>query len=80
VAWNQLAEQCNQYLTKGRKAYVEGRLHSNTWEGQDGKTHSTNEIIANRIIFLDRPSAGGPAGPEAEPGAEPGVDPGDLPF
>ncbi|MSQ40975.1 MAG: single-stranded DNA-binding protein [Dehalococcoidia bacterium] len=76
VAWNQLAEQCNQYLTKGRLAYVEGRLHSNTWEGQDGKTHSSNEIVANQIIFLDRPSTGGPA----EPGAEPGMDPGDLPF
>ena len=80
VAWNQLAEQCNQYLTKGRRAYVEGRLHSNTWEGQDGKSRFSNEIIANRIIFLDRPSAGAPTEPEAEPGAEPGVDPGDLPF
>ena len=76
VAWNQLAELCNQYLTKGRRAYVEGRLHSRSWEGQDGKTHFVNEIIANQVIFLDRAQAS--AG--AEPAGEPDVDPGDLPF
>ena len=54
VAWNQLAEQCNQYLAKGRRAYVEGRLRSRTWEGQDGQTRFRNEIIANRVLFLDR--------------------------
>ena len=53
VAWNKLAEQCNQYLNKGRRAYVEGRLHSNTWEGQDGQTRFSNEIIANQVVFLD---------------------------
>src|SRR3989304_318088 len=46
VAWNQLAELCNQYLAKGRKAYVEGRLHSHTWEGPDGQTRFRNEIVA----------------------------------
>jgi single-strand DNA-binding protein len=54
VAWNQLAEQCNQYLAKGRRAYVEGRLRSREWEGQDGRTRFRNEIIANRVLFLDR--------------------------
>ncbi len=54
VAWNQLAEQCNQFLTKGRRAYVEGRLRSRQWEGQDGHTRFINEIIANRVLFLDR--------------------------
>lgn len=55
VTWNQLAEQCNQYLAKGRRAYVEGRLHSDQWEGNDGQTRFKNEIIANRVMFLDRP-------------------------
>ena len=58
VAWSKLAEQCNQYLNKGRRAYVEGRLHSNTWEGQDGQTRFNNEIIANQVVFLD-PAQGG---------------------
>ena len=46
VTWNQLAETCNQYLTKGRRVYVEGRLKSDTWTGQDGQTRFTNEINA----------------------------------
>ncbi|MBF8266988.1 MAG: ssb [Dehalococcoidia bacterium] len=81
VAWNQLAELCNQYLSKGRRAYVEGRLHSNTWEGQDGKTRFRNEIVAERVLFLDRASAG-PSTTEGEgTGAAPEpVQVEDLPF
>lgn len=54
VAWNKLAEQCNQFLAKGRLVYAEGRLHTRTWEGQDGQQHSRIEVIANKVIFLDR--------------------------
>lgn len=93
VTWNQLAEQVNQYLSKGRRAYVEGRLHTNTWQGQDGVTRSRNEIIADKVLFLDRQpqdggSAGGSMGGSAESegaGAESGgpgspMEPEDLPF
>lgn len=58
VAWNNLAEQVNQYLSKGRRAYVEGRLHSHSFQGNDGQTRFRNEIIANRVLFLDRPGSG----------------------
>ncbi len=54
VAWNRLAEQCNQFLAKGRLVYAEGRVRTRTWEDQDGQKHSRPEIIANRVIFLDR--------------------------
>jgi len=54
VAWNRLAENCNQYLTKGQRVYAEGRLHTRSWEGQDGQKHSRTEVIANRVLFLDR--------------------------
>lgn len=57
VAWNKLAEQCNQFLTKGRLVYVEGRLQTRTWESQDGQKRSRTEIVANRVIFLDRREA-----------------------
>ena len=57
VAWNQLGEQCNQYLSKGRRAYVEGRIQSHSWEGQDGKTRFRNEIVAEKVLFLDRPTS-----------------------
>jgi len=54
VAWNRLAENCNQFLTKGQRVYAEGRLHTRTWEGQDGQRRSRAEIVANRVLFLDR--------------------------
>ncbi len=61
VAWNRLAEQCNQYLTKGRRVYAEGRLKSDTWVGNDGQTRFRNEINASAVVFLD--SAGERSGP-----------------
>ena len=54
VTWNKLAEQCNQFLAKGRLVYAEGRIHTRTWESQDGQQHSRTEVIANKVIFLDR--------------------------
>ena len=54
VAWNKLAENCNQFLVKGRQVFVEGRLQTRTWEGQDGQKHYRTEIIANRVLFLGK--------------------------
>ena len=54
VAWSRLAEQCNQFLTKGQRIYAEGRLRTRTWEGQDGQRYHRSEIVANRVLFLDR--------------------------
>jgi single-strand DNA-binding protein len=53
VAWNKLAEICGQYLTKGRKVYVEGRLQTRKWAGQDGAERQTTEVIINDMIILD---------------------------
>jgi single-strand DNA-binding protein len=80
VAWNRLAEQCNQFLTKGKLVYAEGRLHTHSWEGQDGQTHSKMEIIANRVIFLDRKGTGAPADEKAEDTGAAEMEPEDLPF
>ena len=85
VAWGRLAEQCNQFLTKGRLVYVEGRLRMRTWEGQDGQRRARNEIVADRVKFLDRQPAtlaveNKPEG-KTEEGAAPGdIEPDDLPF
>ncbi len=54
VAWNKLAETCNAGLNKGGRAYVEGRLRTRTWEGQDGQKRTQVEIVAERILFIDR--------------------------
>lgn len=80
VSWNRLAENCNQFLTKGQRAYVEGRLRTRSWDGQDGQRHSRIEIIANRILFLDRKPGGAMPEGTAESGAEEEMDTGDIPF
>ena len=82
VAWNKLAEQCNQFLSKGRLVYAEGRLHTRTWESQDGQKHSRSEIVANRVVFLDR-QASAPLPEEKEDreeGGEGELEPEDIPF
>ena len=79
VAWGKLAEQCNQFLTKGRLVYVEGRLRSHTWESQDGQRHHRNEIVANRVSFLDRQSVAALPEEKASEGADE-VEPEELPF
>lgn len=90
VAWNRLAEQCNQFLTKGRLVYAEGRLRTRSWEGQDGQRRFRNEIVADKVTFLDRQAVAplpeeraeeAEAG-EAEAGAaEAGaLEPEDIPF
>jgi single-strand DNA-binding protein len=52
VAWDKLAETCNQYLHKGSKVYIEGRLQTRSWE-QDGQKRYKTEIIAYEMIMLD---------------------------
>ena len=54
ITWNKLAETCNQFLAKGKRAYVEGRLQTRTWDGPDGQKHYRVEIVANTVLFLDR--------------------------
>ncbi len=67
VAWGKLAEICQQYLGKGRKIYVEGRLQTRDWEGQDGVKRYRTEIVAENMIMLDRAPEGGAARPEGRP-------------
>ena len=56
VAWDRLAEACAEYLQKGSRIYLEGRLQIRTWKGDDGQTRYVTEIVARQVIFLDRPS------------------------
>lgn len=60
VAWGNLAEICNQYLTKGRRVYVEGELRTYGWEEPNGKKHFRTELVANEMIMLGpRPMSSG---------------------
>jgi single-strand DNA-binding protein len=61
VSWGNLAEICNQYLSKGRRVYVEGELRTRGWEHPDGKKHFRTELVANEMIMLGpRPAGNGP--------------------
>jgi single-strand DNA-binding protein len=53
VCWQKLAELCAQLLSKGRKVFVEGRLQTRRWTGQDGNERQTTEIVISDMIILD---------------------------
>ena len=52
VVWSKLAEICNQYLTKGRLIFIEGRLQTRDWEDKDGNKRRTTEIVASDMKML----------------------------
>jgi single-strand DNA-binding protein len=74
VAWNKLAEVCNNYLTKGARLYIEGRLQTRSWQDKEtGQERSTIEVIATELIMLEGRKAA-PAeslDPEEEPKTAP---------
>lgn len=59
VVWGKQAENCRDYLSKGRQVYIEGRLQTRKWEDKQGQTRYTTEIVADRVLFLG-------AGPNSE--------------
>jgi len=59
VAWNKLAELCSQLLSKGIKVYIEGRLSTRSWTGQDGVQRKTTEIVVSDMIILTPKGAAG---------------------
>ena len=61
IAWRKLAEICSKYLHKGSKVYIEGRLQTTDWTGQDGVKRYRTEIVADNMIMLD--NKGGMPGP-----------------
>lgn len=70
VAWGKLAEICGQYLSKGRQVYIEGRLQTRDWQGQDGVKRYRTEIVAENMIMLGSKPAGGSFAPATPAGRE----------
>ena len=64
VVWGDMAERISQYITKGKQVYVEGRLQTRSWDGNDGQKHYMTEVIANTVQLLERrePGQGGGGG------------------
>lgn len=59
VAWNKLAEICSQLLFKGRKAYVEGRLQTRSWQTPDGADKQITEVVIEEMIAFGEGKGGG---------------------
>lgn len=72
VAWNKLAELCSQFLVKGSKVFVEGRLATRSWQAQDGTQRNRTEIVISDMILLGERKNGAVAETEGEkaPGEE----------
>jgi single-strand DNA-binding protein len=72
TAWEKTGELVQQYLTKGRRCLVQGRLRQDSWDDKDtGKKRSKVEVVANDVTFLDGPSndnGGGASAPAAPAG------------
>ena len=79
TAWRKQAESCNQFLTKGKLVYVEGSLRTRTWDGKDGQKHTSLEVNADRVLFIDKQGAV-PLPPDAGPAIEGDIEPEDIPF
>ena len=90
VVWSKLAEICNQYLTKGRLVFIEGRLQTRDWEDKDGNKRRTTEIVATDMKMLGGRREEAPVGQtvaaETESGSESsndmevGITDDDIPF
>jgi single-strand DNA-binding protein len=63
VAWDKLAEICNQYLNKGSKVYVEGRLQTRKWQDKEGNDRYTTEVVLSDMLMLDGKNSNGENAP-----------------
>lgn len=68
IAWQKLAEICGEYLSKGSRVYIEGKLQTRSWE-KDGQKHYTTEIVAREMKMLSPRAAGGSGGEFSGSGA-----------
>jgi len=82
-AWGKLGETCNQYLSKGKQVYLEGRIKSRTYQAQNGETRVSLDVSCSEIQFLGGGQGQGQQGQGQQgQGQEPaaGQDLDDLPF
>ena len=87
VVWGRQAENCAQYLKKGRTAFIEGRLQTRKWQDREGNDRYTTEIVADRVQFVGGSGGGSGGGAGASGGGDFGIEPpppsagdDDIPF
>jgi len=75
VAWGRLAEVCGEFLTKGGRAYAEGRLQTRKYEDREGNEHTVNEVVVRQLRLLGGPRNGnGETGHDARSAQNPDAD------
>jgi single-strand DNA-binding protein len=79
VVWGKLAELCGEYLSKGRQAYIEGRLQTREWTNKEGAKQYTTEVVANQVVFLSGGERGQGRGASRQGGGAPADDMGPPP-
>jgi single-strand DNA-binding protein len=82
VVWGKQAENCAQYLKKGRSVYIEGRIQTREWVNKEGQKQYTTEVVANQVQFLGGRGEGSSGEPKSEPASAPSSSPADddIPF
>ncbi len=70
VVWGKLASFCGEYLRKGRRIYVEGRIETRSYEDRERQQRTITEIIANQIVLLDSKGSGGGGGGAMDEGRQ----------
>ena len=85
VCWRRLAEIAGEYLRKGSRIYIEGKIRTRSWEGQDGKKNYRTEIMVDDLMMLDSKGSGGGGGGQYGGGVSSGFEPDqisddDIPF
>ena len=79
VAFNRLAEIMGEYLKKGSKVYIEGKLQTRKWQDQSGADRYTTEIVTNEMQMLDSQGSGRPAQSQSQPAHPDNMDD-DIPY
>lgn len=79
VSWQRLAEICQEYLDKGSRVYIEGKLQTRSWTDNDGVKRYTTEIVAREMKMLTPRDSGNGGGGAADPGPGDGDFSGELP-
>ena len=74
VVWGKQAENCKEYLSKGRPVYLEGRLQTRSWDDKDGNKRYTTEVVAQTVQFLGGRSDGASSGGTSRSAAKPQAD------
>jgi single-strand DNA-binding protein len=84
TVWGKLAENCTEYLSKGRSVFVDGRLNFSSWEAKDGQKRNKLDVVANSVDFLGKSgggdSSGFSSGGSGGSGDSPMPEKDDIPF